>query len=662
MFMSCVMVSCSEDSSESFQNEKKETISYVKKLKVIIPDLSIGDEVTKMTIAKAGSNLQLSWSLNDSIGVFPYEGTQVGLSMANAVGSKSALLDGKGLILKDSVAYYAYYPFVGLYNLNKSKIPMRVDGQTQNGNGNNNHVGCMVAIDTLVDKTGNLTFAFRHFASVLHMQFILPDAANVTKVVLLCNGNFITEEILDLKNDTVKAEKISTMQTLNLKNVSVAKNEKLELYMNVLPVDLTGKKIYAKIYDDKGICYTATWEGKEYKAGKFYNVEKNADVDAVMGLGLPVVFIDTPNNTSVKSKTEWIAETTISILGSDGTVDYSSGKLRIRGRGNTTWNYPKKPYALKLDSKAEILGMPKHKRWCLLANWIDRTLMRNDVSFQIARQTGLAWTPRGQFVEVVLNGKHQGNYYLCEQIIVGKNRVDIAEMKSIDIEGYAITGGYLVELDNHFDEVNKFRSAKAKLPYLFKEPDEDVLQPEQLAWFKDYINEMEEKMYAKDWLVNREYANYMDLKSFVDWWFVHELTGNWEPNHPKSSFLYKDRNGKLTAGPVWDFDWGTYIPEKAQSYRVKGAIYYGRLFKDPAFVSVVKERWALHKSKFNDIPNYIRTVAAKIKKSNVADKKIWPMGENENGDKDLTFDKAVERMISAYKTKLQWLDKQIGAM
>ena len=213
-----------------------------------------------------------------------------------------------------------------------------------------------------------------------------------------------------------------------------------------------------------------------------------------MNSGLPIVFIDTPNNTNIESKTEWMEGTSISIIDTDGTMDYSSNHLQIRGRGNSTWEFPKKPYALKLDNKAEILGMPKHKRWCLLANWMDRTLMRNDVSFQIARQTGLAWTPRGQFVEVVLNGNHIGNYYLCEQIRAGKNRVNITEMEATDIEGDAITGGYLVELDTNFDEVNKFHSAIANMPYQFQEPDEDVLQPEQMAWFEGYINEMESNL------------------------------------------------------------------------------------------------------------------------------------------------------------------------
>ena len=288
--------------------------------------------------------------------------------------------------------------------------------------------------------------------------------------------------------------------------------------------------------------------------------------------------------------------------------------------------------------------------------------MRNDVSFQIARQTGLAWTPRGQFVEVIMNGSHIGNYYLCEQIKIDKNRVNITEMKATDIEGDAITGGYLIELDTNFDEVNKFHSATAQMPYQFQEPDEDVLQPEQLAWFESYVNEMESKLYAKNWLDNREYADYMDLNSFVDWWFVHELANNIEANHPKSSFMHKDKNGKLTAGPIWDFDWNTFKPNSTNSYSIKSAIYYGRLFEDPVFVSLVKERWALHKSKFEDIPDYIRAVAAKIKKSNEIDKTIWPMESTVNEDQDLTFDEAIERMITAYKAKLQWLDTEIGGM
>ena len=173
---------------------------------------------------------------------------------------------------------------------------------------------------------------------------------------------------------------------------------------------------------------------------------KNVTVDT----GLPVAYLTTP--APVTSKDEWIPDASMVIV-TPGTLDILyRGTLSVKGRGNSTWNYPKKPYALKLDKKSEMLGMKKHKRWCLLANWMDRTLMRNAVAFEISRHTGLDWTPDGRFVEVILNGEHLGNYYLCEQIKVDKNRVDVAEPDPADV-----SGGYIFELDSNYDEVNKFR-------------------------------------------------------------------------------------------------------------------------------------------------------------------------------------------------------------
>ena len=133
----------------------------------------------------------------------------------------------------------------------------------------------------------------------------------------------------------------------------------------------------------------------------------------------------------------------------------------MRGRGNSTWNYPKNPYAFKLDDKAEILGMPKHKRWVLLANWMDRTLLRNRTSFQIAASTGLAWTPNGEFVEVILNGQHIGNYYLCEQVKIDENRLDINDPYDAEdaYSGNPADYGYLLEADDSYDETWKFTTA-----------------------------------------------------------------------------------------------------------------------------------------------------------------------------------------------------------
>ena len=417
-------------------------------------------------------------------------------------------------------------------------------------------------------------------------------------------------------------------------------------------------KVYAKMIEQ-----TSGVSANNFMESVNYNIvspdgDNNTYTVLLQHTGLPVVIINTPDSKAITSKTDWMDDTEITIYKNDGTIDYTDNKSQIRGRGNSTWDYPKKPYALKLNKKSEILGMPKHKRWVLLANWMDRTLMRNEFAFEIARNTDLAWTPRGQFVEVILNGKHIGNYYLCEQIKIDENRVNIAEMKETDIDGDNITGGYLMELDVYYDEVNKFKSAYRELPYMFKDPDEDVLQPAQMEYLKNYVNSMERDLYAENWLENREYTEYMDVNSFIDWWFVHELAENGESGWPKSSYMYKDRLGKLTAGPVWDFDWGTFIPNR-QYFFIKNAIYYGRLFQDPEFGKLTKERWQTLKPKFESIPNKIRSQAEAIRHSEWINHELWPVTSTENLDQDLSFKDAINRMINAYESKLKWLDQQI---
>ncbi len=383
---------------------------------------------------------------------------------------------------------------------------------------------------------------------------------------------------------------------------------------------------------------------------------------SVSGTGLPTVIINTPKGAAVPPKTaDWLEGTYIKIVNADGTVDYEGMEDNIRGRGNSTWGYPKKPYALKLDSKASILGMPKHKRWVLLANWMDRTMLRNRVAFAIAEKTCLAWTPRGEFVEVILNGTHVGNYYLCEQIKVDENRVDINELEETDTEGEAITGGYLMELDTYFDEVNKFKSSVKQLPYMFKEPDEDVLNKQQFAYMQNYVNRLEELLYDDAAFAIREYAKYIDIDTYIDWWLVHEITFNGEPNHPKSSYMHKDKGGKLKAGPVWDFDWGTFVPTTT-TLRLSKAIYYERLLQDPVFVARVKERWAELKPAFEEIPAFIEEEKAKLSKSADVNIQLWPISSRTNGDETLTYDAAVTRMINAYNNRLQTLDRVIGLL
>lgn len=377
--------------------------------------------------------------------------------------------------------------------------------------------------------------------------------------------------------------------------------------------------------------------------------------------GLPVVLIDTPDSKPVCSKEVWTEGATMSIVNADMTYDYNGGTMSIKGRGNSSWLYPKKSYTLKLDSKSEVLGMPSNKRWCLLSNYRDRTLIRNAVSFEIARKCpALEWTPHGEFVEVVLNGKHIGNYYLCEQIRVGKDRVDIAELDNTVTEGDGITGGFIMEVDSYYDEDNKFRSARRLLPWMFKTPSD--INGAQFAYMRNYVNSMEDALYDCSKFAAREFTEYMDLESFVDWWFVHELTMNSEPNAPRSCYMTKDKNGLVKAGPVWDFDFSTFNPLKTSIFIAKHSLYYGRLFEDEAFRALVKAKWAAQKSKFEEVGDYIDSLSETLVVSDEINHSLWPIILSVgNGDEFMNYKPAVSQMKRVFLDKLNWMDAQISS-
>ena len=256
--------------------------------------------------------------------------------------------------------------------------------------------------------------------------------------------------------------------------------------------------------------------------------------------GLPVFVIQTPEQKEIQSKEEWLKYCDVCLVDTNGVIFYQNDSLQIKGRGNSTWEYPKQSYSIKLLKRFDLIGGgAKHKRWVLLANYLDRTLLRNDVALYATRQTDMDWIPSGEFVELVLNNKHLGNYYLCEQIRVDNNRVNIKEMTVDDVAGENVTGGYLVELDNNFDEINKFKSSIRQLPYMFKNPDEDVLQPEQFKYFQDYVNAFETALYKDDWLESGDFRDYIDYSSFADFWIVYELAKSHEPRNLEAATCIK---------------------------------------------------------------------------------------------------------------------------
>lgn len=383
--------------------------------------------------------------------------------------------------------------------------------------------------------------------------------------------------------------------------------------------------------------------------GKTVNISSDVlTVNSDYPSSLPRVYINTPDGIKITSKTEWVEDSDIRIVLADGTEDLSA-MTSIRGRGNSTWGYPKKPYALKLDSKAEVLGMPKHKRWVLLANWMDRTLLRNDVAFEMGRRI-MEWAPRGQFVELYINGVHQGNYYLCEQIKVDKNRVNVDD------------DGYILEFDDYGpnDEINYFYSSIMNFPVTIKEPDEEVITSWEhpgFLYIQNYVNEVERVLEEDKGDLARwnEIQDMLDIRSYIDWWLIHELSLNLEPYHPKSSYMFKKSEGALHAGPVWDFDWGTFTPSNPSAMLTE-ALWYGHLFRYIEFRTAARERWTEVRQTLADVDNHIASQAEAIRASNEVNISKWPINMSVNGDEKMAFDKAVDRMRESFKKRIEAID------
>ena len=172
---------------------------------------------------------------------------------------------------------------------------------------------------------------------------------------------------------------------------------------------------------------------------------------------------------------------------------------------------PKKPYRIKLDEKAKLLGMSTDKNWALLANYSDKSLLRNVAAFEISRIVDMKWTPKSVSVEFYLNGTYQGVYCLTEQVRVSSERLDLDLVTDQDISGEALTGDYFMELDFHFDEGARFKTDLKELPMMFKDPEEPTA--EQFEYVKNFYNTAETVLYSENFKDAEDgYRKYIDVE------------------------------------------------------------------------------------------------------------------------------------------------------
>ena len=256
---------------------------------------------------------------------------------------------------------------------------------------------------------------------------------------------------------------------------------------------------------------------------------------------LPTVTIHTLNGEIPYDKEHDIVSQ-LTIISDNGTKLLSEPG-GTRERGNASRDFPKKPWRIKFDKKQRVMDAPaKAKKWTLINNYGDKTLMRNLLAFELSHRMGMSYTPFGTAVDVLMNGEYKGCYQLCDQIDINKNRVPITEMTPEDNDGDALTGGYLIEVDAYANKETSWFNSNKGNPVTIKSPDDNEITSQQSQYIKNYFNTMEQ-----------QWSTYLDLNSFLRHFLVGELSGNTDTYW--SVYMYKERNdSKLYTGPVWDFD------------------------------------------------------------------------------------------------------------
>lgn len=363
---------------------------------------------------------------------------------------------------------------------------------------------------------------------------------------------------------------------------------------------------------------------------EFYGYADEGDDSKLYQItNLPTVIINTENAQEIVSK-EYELSSNVYIISDGGTKLLATSETGVRGRGNASWDYfDKKPYRLKFSSKQSPLDAPASaKKWTLLSNYGDKTLMRNILAFEVSRRVGMSYTPYCHPVDLVVNGEYRGCYQLCDQVEAAKDRVPAKD-------------GYLIEIDAYaWKETSCFWSWKGT-PVTIKHPDEDDITQQQRSHIENFFNQMESAALGTNFKDPKNgFRKYIDMDSFIRNIIVGDFCGNTDLLW--SVFLYKDaENGKFFFGPTWDHDLSFDNDYRSYPVNANDDFIYrfvpspasdavremtDRIIKqDPEGRQMVADIWneAIEKGGLEDLPSYVDKTARLLDESQKLNFKRW---------------------------------------
>ncbi|MDE6650540.1 MAG: CotH kinase family protein [Muribaculaceae bacterium] len=373
---------------------------------------------------------------------------------------------------------------------------------------------------------------------------------------------------------------------------------------------------------------------------------------------IPVLFIDTENNTPITSKTQYIsASLWLDPMGNDEIEAVGTRTeplaLQIRGRGHSSWNSPKKPYKLKLSSKTSLMGMPKNKHWALLKP--SESIV---AGLQLGKLMNMAWTPDFRPVEVVLNGNYIGLYFLTETIRIDKNRVNIYEQNDGETDPELIKGGWLVEVDNYHDDCQIIIRENVNWNLTLKYHSPEVLSSIQSQWLSNEFRTINSAIYSTD-KTSTEWEKYIDVESMAKYFIIQEVMDNPDGFHG-SFYLHKDlqEGSKWVAGPIWDPL--CYNREKTD-YTFKMKVHYGftphwigEIIQYDSFCQAVSKAWEeIYPTKLSLLYEYIDHTILPLGPAWSNDSERW------NEDASRTAEFRARNIKYGIERNIEWFDSNL---
>ena len=425
------------------------------------------------------------------------------------------------------------------------------------------------------------------------------------------------------------------------------------------------------------------------------NINESIGLQAPDSTNIPLIVINTNNQLivdepkiNVDFKIIDNSPNSLNFPSDSGNIYNGTAGIEIRGSYSST--LPQKPYGIETrdiqgdNNNVPLFGMPQENDWILIANYNDKTFLRNILAFDLFTKMG-HYAPRTRLCEVVIDSIYQGIYVFTEKIKRDDGRVDIAKLDLDDNYGDSLTGGYIFKVD-YWNQNNSWTSfynnpnfPNDNVHYVYNYPDYDEITAQQKNYIQTLVNEFEDALWSTDFEDSiLGYRPYINTRSFVDYFIVNEFARNVD-GFKKSRNFYKDKSSKddlIYAGPVWDFDWAFkdhssnmlngagWRHDYSGPTDVKPPGWYIRLIQDSIFANELSCRYLNLRNTILDTTNlfhFIDSVSSLINNAQERHFIRWPIlginvGTPEIGVQPLSYNEEIIKFKTWIIDRLNWLD------